>query len=414
MNKTILVYAHWDSMPQPEQVGRLEVDLVRGAEAYRFTYAESWLSSPFTTQIDPQLQLFSGNQFNDDPRNFRAFLDSCPDRWGRLLMQRREAVLARQEERRLVKLNESDYLLGVHDSQRMGGLRFKSSEDGAFLDNSEYFTAPPLSSLRELEYAVNQIEKNTDLDNPDYIKWLFMLVSPGSSLGGARPKASVADGDNLWLAKFPSRYDDYDIGAWEYLAYLMALDAGVHMAPCRIQRFNNPHHTFLTQRFDRTGKTRHHFSSAMTQLGYYDGDTGASYLELAQFLIEQGANTKADLAQLWRRIVFYMLVFNSDDHLRNHGFILAEGCAGWLLSPAYDININLGATGLHLNVDDNSNELNLDLALEVASYFQLSNSQAKQILLEVKAVTSKWQDYAKKIGINRSDQQMLENVFGFF
>lgn len=414
MNKTILVYAHWSSMPQPEQVGRLEIDLVRGTETYRFTYAESWLSSPFPTQIDPQLQLFAGDQFNDDPRNFRAFLDSCPDRWGRLLMQRREAVIARQEDRRLIKLNESDYLLGVHDSQRMGGLRFKLSEDGAFLDNSEHFTAPPLSSLRELEYAVNQIEKNTDLDNPDYIKWLFMLVSPGSSLGGARPKASVSDGDNLWLAKFPSRYDDHDIGAWEYLVYLMALDAGIYMAPCRIQRFNSPHHTFLTQRFDRTGKTRHHFSSAMTQLGYYDGDTGASYLELAQFLIEQGANTKADLAQLWRRIVFYMLVSNSDDHLRNHGFILAKGGAGWLLSPAYDININLGATGLHLNVDDYSNELNLDLALEVAGYFQLSDLQAKQILLEVKVVTNKWRNYAKKIGISRPEQQMLESVFRSF
>ncbi len=338
MSKSVWVYAHWHSMEQPELVGILEVDLVRGAEVYRFAYVESWLSSPFAVQIDPQLKLFSGDQFNNDARNFRVFMDSCPDRWGRLLMQRREAVLARQEGRRVQRLNESDYLLGVHDICRMGALRFKLSDSGPFLDSNERLAAPPFSSLRELECAVSQVELNQDLDNPDYLKWLFMLISPGSSLGGARPKACVRDGDDLWLAKFPSRYDGYDVGAWEYLVYRMATDAGINMAPCKIQRFNSSHHTFLTQRFDRYGQVRRHFSSAMTQLGYYDGDDGASYLELAQFLIEQGANTQADLAQLWRRLAFNILVSNSDDHLRNHGFILADNASsGWLLSPAYHV-----------------------------------------------------------------------------
>jgi len=409
MSRSIWVYAHWHPLPEPLLVGRLEVDLVRGAEVYRFAYASDWLDSPYAVQIDPQLNLFSGDQFNNDARNFRAFLDSCPDRWGRLLMQRREAVLARQDGRRTTKLNESDYLLGVHDTYRMGGLRFRLVEDGPFLDNNQQLTAPPVSSLRELEFAVSQVEQQPDLDNPDYLKWLFMLVSPGSSLGGARPKACVTDGDDLWLAKFPSRFDDYDIGAWEYLVYCMALDAGIEMAPCRIQRFNSVHHTFLTKRFDRIGTQRRHFASAMTQLGYYDGDTGANYLELAQFLIEQGANTRADLAQLWRRIAFNILVCNSDDHLRNHGFLLAEDNAGWMLSPAYDINISPGATGLHLNINEHSNALELDLALEVAPYFQLSTEQAQQILSELQSVTGRWREYANKIGINRQEQQLLES-----
>lgn len=407
MSKSIWVYADWLATHSPELVGRLEVDLVRGSEVYRFAYAKTWLDSPLAMQIDPELQLFSGDQFNNDARNFRVFLDSCPDRWGRLLMQRREAVVATQESRRLVNLNESDYLLGVHDTFRMGGLRFKLQEDGPFLDDNQQFAAPPLSSLRELEFAVSQIELQPDLDSPDYLKWLSMLISPGSSLGGARPKACVMDGDDLWLAKFPSRYDDYDIAAWEYLLYRMAVDAGIEMAPCRIQRFNSTHHTFLTQRFDRVGSLRRHFSSAMTQLRYYDGDAGASYLELAQFLIEQGANTQQDLHQLWRRMVFNILVSNADDHLRNHGFLLAENNSGWRLSPAYDINISLGAAGLHLNIDEYSNALDLGLALDVSPYFQLSPSKARLILDQLQKVTRQWQYYADEIGIHRQEQQLI-------
>ena len=410
MSRSIWVYANWGDQQEPVLMGNLEVDLVRGAEVYRFAYTSEWLDSSYAIQIDPQLHLFSGDQFNNDARNFRVFLDSCPDRWGRLLMQRREAALARQERRRVNKLNESDYLLGVHDTYRMGGLRFKLTEDGPFLDNNQQLAAPPASSLRELEYAVSQIEEQPDLDDPNTLKWLFMLISPGSSLGGARPKACVTDGDDLWLAKFPSRYDDHDIGAWEYLVYCMAVDAGVEMAPCRIQRFNSGHHTFLTKRFDRIKAQRIHFASAMTQLSYYDGDAGASYLELAQFLTEHGSNTRSDLEQLWRRIVFNILVRNSDDHLRNHGFLLANDNSGWRLSPAYDINISLGANGLHLNIDEHSNALDLELALEVSSYFQLTLDQAKQIASEVKSVTDKWLNYASQIGINRQEQQLLETA----
>lgn len=240
-------------------------------------------------------------------------------------MKRREAIIARQEERRPAVLHDADYLLGVHDLYRQGALRFKRSLDGEFLDSDERLTAPPMSSLAELEYAALQVEAS-DSDDSDYLKWLYMLMSPGSSLGGARPKASVMDdADHLWIAKFPSRHDGYDIAAWEFLTYQLALSAGIDMAPCRIEKLNSHHHTFLTQRFDRIDTSRLHFTSALTQLGYYDGEYDASYLELAQFLTDHGSNTKKDLAQLWRRIVFNIAVSNVDDHLRNHGFIYHKG-----------------------------------------------------------------------------------------
>lgn len=237
-----------------------------------------------------------------------------------------------------------------------------------------------------------------------------MLMSPGSSLGGARPKASVIDeSEHLWIAKFPSQHDDYDIAAWEFVAYRLALDAGVTMPVSRIEQLGSHHHTFLTKRFDRTEESRLHFTSAMTQLGHYDGDYEASYLELAQFLTSHGAKTKEDLAQLWRRIVFYIAISNTDDHLRNHGFIYRHG--GWLLSPAYDINPVTPANGLHLNISDSDNSLDYNLALEVIEFFQLKKERALEIKKEVLASVSNWQSVANDIGISRNEQKLMEPAF---
>jgi serine/threonine-protein kinase HipA len=306
-------------------------------------------------------------------------------------------------------LNEIDYLLGVHDLYRQGALRFKRELTGEFLDSDQRLAAPPMSSLKELEYAAQKVE-DSNSEDPDYLKWLYMLMSPGSSLGGARPKASVIDdAKHLWIAKFPSRYDDYDIGAWEYLAHQLALNAGIHMAPCRIEKFNSHHHTFLTKRFDRTEKSRLHFTSAMTQLGYYDGEYNASYLELAQLLTEQGSNTKTDLEQLWRRIIFNIAISNTDDHLRNHGFIYHQG--GWILSPAYDVNPTTPANGLHLNITDDDNRLDYELAMSVIDFFQLKKSAAETIKTDVLTSVSQWQAIATSIGISRGEQQLLAAAF---
>lgn len=409
MNTEIYVFADWEEFAEPVLVGRLRSATTKQKEHFSFRYDRDWLNSPNAQQIDPDLHLFSSEQYNTDSNNFRIFLDSCPDRWGRLLMKRREAAVARAEQRRPRVLYEVDYLLGVHDHNRQGALRFKRSMDGEFLDNDERLAAPPISSLKELEYAAQQLEVSNN-DDLEYLKWLFMLMSPGSSLGGARPKASVVDDNNrLWIAKFPSQHDDYDIAAWEFLTHKLALSAGIQMAPCQIKKFSSHHHTFLTQRFDRTQTSRLHFTSALTQLGYYDGGYDASYLELAQFLTEQGSNTKKDLAQLWRRMVFNIAVSNTDDHLRNHGFIHQQG--GWVLSPAYDINPVTPANGLHLNITDDDNSLDYDLAMEVIEFFQLEKSDADQIMEHVLVCVSQWESVAKSIGISRSEQYLMSPAF---
>ncbi|WP_130537871.1 type II toxin-antitoxin system HipA family toxin [Thiomicrorhabdus indica] len=410
MSREIFVYAHWQGIAEPLKVGVLRADNVRGGEHFSFTYDTAWLTSKFAQQIDPDLHLFQGEQHSQNDRNFRAFLDSCPDRWGRLIMQRREAVWARQEGRKPKKLTETDYLLGVHDMHRMGALRFKLSEDGPFLDDNSELAAPPMSSLRELEQAAVEVEKSGVDATPEYTKWLNMLISPGSSLGGARPKASVIDdASELWIAKFPSRYDDYDIAAWEMVVYQLALKAGINMAKCEIKQLNSQHHTFLTKRFDRDSGARLHFSSAMTQLAYFDGEEGASYLELAEFLIANGANTKADLAQLWRRIVFYISVSNTDDHLRNHGFIHTE--KGWILSPAYDINPVPDGMGLHLNIDEMDNRLDFELAFSVIDYFQLSREDAETIYREVIDAVDQWREVANQLKISRQEQEIMAPAF---
>jgi serine/threonine-protein kinase HipA len=410
MSKSVYVFADGEDFDEPILVGSLRSSVIKNKEHFSFSYDEAWLQSSFAQKIDPDLNLYGGEQHSADARNFRTFLDSCPDRWGRLLMKRREAIVARQEERRPKVLNEIDYLLGVHDRYRLGALRFKQDMDGPFLDDDKKLAAPPMSSLRDLEHAAQQVENNGDADDPEYLKWLYMLMSPGSSLGGARPKASVVDEhDHLWIAKFPSRHDDHDIAAWEFVAYQLALEAGIHMSECRIDKFNSHHHTFLTKRFDRTEESRLHFTSAMTQLGYYDGDYEASYLELAQFLTDHGSNTKADLAQLWRRIVFNIAVSNTDDHLRNHGFIYQDG--GWVLSPAYDINPVTPANGLHLNISDDDNSLDYELAMEVSEFFQLNISEAKTIKDEVLASISLWEEVATRVGISRSEQKLMAPAF---
>jgi serine/threonine-protein kinase HipA len=266
--RQLYVYADWQGLAQgPQLMGTLSAVPVRGKEVFSFAYAPQWLALPQAQALDPALQLFAGPQYlPEDQPNFGLFLDSAPDRWGRLLMRRREAALARQQERRERPLLESDYLLGVFDGHRMGGLRFKTDPAGPFLDDNRAMAAPPWTSLRELEYASLQLERADAPQDPDYLKWLFMLVAPGSSLGGARPKASVVDEHGQpWIAKFPSGQDEHDVGAWEAVVNELAQAAGLRVATGRAQRFNSRHHTYLSQRFDRTAAgERRHFASAMT------------------------------------------------------------------------------------------------------------------------------------------------------
>ena len=400
-HRSVLVYLHSITLQDLHLLGVLHADPVRGKEVFSFEYDRAWLESGRAQNLDPDLQLFSGPQYlSEEKRNFGIFLDSSPDRWGRTLMDRREAVLARMEERKPRPLFETDYLLGVFDGHRMGALRFKENEGGPFVNNNKEMASPPWTSLRELEQASRELEKDGASDN-EQMKWLNRLVAPGSSLGGARPKASIVDPKSqLWIAKFPSGNDKRDIGAWEMVAHQLAINAGLNVPEAMAGKYYGHQHTFLTKRFDRTAKRgRIHFASAMTLLGQTDGadfKNGVGYLDLVGFISKSGANVQNDLEELWRRIVFYICISNTDDHLRNHGFLLTDG--GWILSPAYDMNPVETGSGLSLNISETDNAQELDLAIEVAPYFRVSEKRAGKIIEKVKVSVSRWNSVAEKLG----------------
>ncbi|MBC7904984.1 MAG: type II toxin-antitoxin system HipA family toxin [Gemmatimonadaceae bacterium] len=407
----ILVYGDWLELGGATLLGTLSVSHVRGREIFSFAYDKAWLARGLAQSLDPDLQLFAGTQYlSTEKKNFGIFLDSSPDRWGRVLMIRREAISARIESRKVKTLFEEDFLLGVFDAHRMGAIRFKQDLNGPFLHDNANLASPPWTSLRELEYASLQLEKEA-LTDEDSLKWLNMLMAPGASLGGARPKASVVDSkNNLWIAKFPSGNDRTDIGGWEMVVNVLAKEAGLNIAEAQVKKFNSKHHSFLSKRFDRIkGKGRIHFASAMTLLGYSDGAEGASYLNLAEFIMQYGANVKEDLEELWRRIVFNISVKNTDDHLRNHGFLLTP--QGWTLSPAFDVNPVYHGRGLTLNISETDNSLDFELAGSVAKYFRVSGSKAATITSRIRQAAGKWQKVAKAYKIAASEQDLMAQAF---
>ena len=411
--KNIYVFADWENMEGPQLMGTLLASQSRGKEVFSFEYDTKWLNSKYARSLDPKLLLFSGPQYpNPEHLNFGIFLDSSPDRWGRVLMRRREAQAAREEKRAARTLMESDYLLGVFDAYRMGALRFKLDLEGLFLDDNQEIAAPPWAKLRELEHASLQIEKCESENAKDYNKWLKLLIAPGGSLGGARPKASVVDEKReLWIAKFPSANDDLNIGAWEFLVHKLAVMAKINVPKAQLKRFTGKYDTFLTKRFDRVKGKRVQFASAMTLLNKQDGDgaeEGVSYLDIVDLLIQYGSQVEEDLEELWRRIVFNICVSNTDDHLRNHGFLLTN--KGWRLSPAYDINPSETGNGLKLNISQDDNSQDLELALEVAEYFRLNKSRAKKIITEVTKAVCQWKILAKK-SFPPSEISRMEGAF---
>ena len=408
--KKIYVFADFLSFSN-ELVGTMYVSQTRGKEFYSFEYNENWLEHK-KILLDPDLQLYKGRQYITDDKNiFGVFADSCPDRWGRRLMKRREEIRAKREGVKPEKLLESDYLLGVYDEARMGGLRFKTELDGNFSSDDKEFATPPWTSLRELEQASIAFENDTDSLNE---KWLKQLLAPGSSLGGARPKASVmAQDGSLWIAKFPSKHDDFNSGAWEMVAHELAVMFGLNVPEAKIEKFSKLGTTFLVKRFDRKGSQRVHFSSAMTMLGKKDGADmadGSSYLEIVSFLKANGVSPQADLVELWKRIVLSMAVSNTDDHFRNHGFILSED--GWELSPLYDVNPDIYGEYLSLNVDSYNADISFDLAIESAKYYGLDKDEAVRLVALIKdIVRNNWQKLAKKYGIGRSEIDRMKAAF---
>ncbi len=408
----IYVYENWKS-DIPSLIGVLYADGGRGKQVVSFEYENEWLNDlTNNVSLDPDLRMYKGRQYTPtDKLMFGVFEDSCPDRWGRLLMKRREAIIAKKEERKPKTLTEVDFLIGVYDETRMGGLRFSAVKGGSFLSDDKELATPPWTTLRKLESASLAFEKNDDGMEE---KWLKQLVAPGSSLGGARPKASVLAPDgSLWIAKFPSKNDEINVGAWEMVVHDLAFMCNLNVPKAKLENFSKAGSTFLTKRFDREGSRRIHFASAMTLLGKTDGANaaeGLGYLEIASIIKANSASPQKDLFELWRRIVFNMAVSNTDDHLRNHGFIMVKD--GWSLSPLYDVNPNIYGDTLSLNVDSDNNLIDFNLALSVAKKYGLSDARALEELKEIKnVVESNWRKLAGQYGLSRSEIEGMAPAF---
>ena len=395
------------------RIGTLFHASAHGNSVFSFSYHRDWLQRSDAFEIDPDLQLHDTETYPSRPSGaFRIFLDSAPDRWGRLLLDRREILRAREERRPARALSEWDYLLGVHDSCRMGALRFRRDGGSDFLDNDPHLAAPPITSLRELEAASLALEAPHADEHPEFRKWLTALLAPGSSLGGARPKANYTDPDGtLWIAKFPSREDRRDIGGWEMVVHRLAVDAGLQVPEAQLLTLGERHHTFACRRFDRCADgQRRFFVSAMTLLDRQDGDN-ASYLELAEFLATRGslAHWADDLRELWTRVVFNLLVSNRDDHLRNHGFIVVPD--GWRLAPAFDLNPNIDKTHHQMAIDASDPTPDVNLALASAEFYGIRPREAQEILQRVKTVVGGWRAIATELRLPRLEIELLARAF---
>lgn len=403
-DKQLQVYVDLESKPQ--LVGRLWARSRKGRESATFEYDASWLKHPSRFALEPALVLSHGQHHTAAGRRlFGAIGDSAPDRWGRLLIQRDERRKAREANREPRTLNEVDYLVAVGDIARQGALRFAETEGGPFVAASVQI--PPLVRLSALLNASLHITADGGSDED-----LKLLLAPGSSLGGARPKASVLDKDGaLSIAKFPQHGDLIPTIEWEAVALTLAAKAGIPAPVWRMEHVGG-RYVLLLRRFDRANGQRIPFLSAMSMLDAGDNEP-RSYLEIADALRRYGAKPEEDCAQLWRRVVLNILISNSDDHLRNHGF-LYETAGGWRLAPAYDLNpvpVDIKPRILTTTIDEADGTASLDLAYQVAEHFGLRPDKARTIAKEVGAAVNNWRATAKVLGLSTSDIDRMASAF---
>ncbi len=412
--RTIFIYADFDWLEKPLLLGELGYESLRGSDSYSFKYDNSWLRQYGSLFLSADINNYPGWQYTQPEGDiFGCFSDSLPDRWGRLLLNRREQILATEEHRPVCKLSSFDYLIGIDDFSRMGGFRFKASQDGEFINCEESLRIPPLTDIHTLVSASMEIEKSEELNRLPEKKWLQQLVHPGTSLGGARPKAVVLnDEGRLCMAKFPSRNDDYDVGLWEHHSHLLAKEAGVIAAETGVVDTGGQYHTLFSKRFDRTADGRRkHFASAMTLLGLTDGcdaKTGNGYLDIVDFILQNCCDVEANLRQLYRRVAFNIAIGNSDDHFRNHGFLLTP--KGWTLSPAYDMNPTLNDYQA-LMINSNTNQADLNILLDSSDEYMIGRKEAETIIEEVKSGVRQWKYIANRLGITKREMAVYEQVY---
>ncbi len=411
---TLYIYADFDWLEAPLLVGELGYESLRGADSYSFKFDNEWLRLYGGLFLSADINNYPGQQYTQPGKDiFGCFSDALPDRWGRLLLNRREQILATEEKRPVRRLSSFDYLMGIDDFSRIGGFRFKMDKNGEFINCEKSLRIPPLTDISALVTASMEIEKSEELNQLPEKKWLLQLVHPGTSLGGARPKASVMDeAGNLCVAKFPSRNDDYDVGLWEHHSHLLAKEVGVLAAETRIIETGEKYHALLSKRFDRTadGKRRH-FASAMTLLGLTDGcdtKTGNGYLDIVDFILQSCCDVEDNLRQLYRRVAFNIAIGNSDDHFRNHGFLLTP--RGWTLSPAYDMNPTSNEYQALL-INSTTNHADLGVLLDSSEEYMIGKEEAKQIIHEVKAGVKEWKSIATRLGIAKREMDAFEQVY---
>lgn len=408
----IWVYADFDCIKELQLIGELSFESLRGSEIYNFQYNKEWLAKHNDILLSNDINNYPGMQYTNAGKDiFGCFSDALPDRWGRLLLNRREQILAIEEKRPVKKLTSFDYLIGIDDFSRMGGFRFKTNINGDFINQHSSFHIPPITSLRNLMQACKEIELSEEKNELPDKKWINQLILPGTSLGGARPKASIIDEkSNLYIAKFPSANDNYDVGLWEHFLHLLAHKTGINVASTKVIEGLDKHHTLLSARFDRTkeGK-RIHFASAMCMLGRSDGDNyldGYGYLDIVDFILKACTNAENNLRELYRRIAFNICIGNTDDHFRNHGFLLTK--KGWTLSPAYDLNPSLNDYQ-SLLINSFTNESDLKILYESSEEYMLDKKQSITIIDEVISAVSNWKTLAKQLKIPRSEIDRFSN-----
>lgn len=410
----LLVFADFDWLDKPELVGELCYEKLRGSDSYAFQYDEHWLKGHAEVKLSEDINNYPGMQYTQPGQDvFGCFSDALPDRWGRTMLKRREQILASEEKRAVRSLSSFDYLMGIDDFSRMGGFRFKKELEGEFINVSASLKIPPLTELKDLLHASREIEKSEEANVLPEKKWIAQLIQPGSSLGGARPKASVLDEKgNLCIAKFPSRKDDYDTGLWEHFSHLLAQKAGIEVAQTKVLGGLGKYHTFLSRRFDRKDEAKRvHFASSMSLLGLKDGDNaqgGYGYLDMVDFILQGCCDVEQNLQELYRRVAFNMCIGNSDDHFRNHGFLLTQ--KGWTLSPAYDMNPTLNEYQ-SLLVNESSNKADISVLLDSCESYLIKKEIAANIIQEVQTAVSGWESLAVQLQIPVREMTLFKDRF---
>ena len=410
----LLVFADFDWLDKPELVGELCYEKLRGSDSYAFQYDEHWLKGHAEVKLSEDINNYPGMQYTQPGQDvFGCFSDALPDRWGRTMLKRREQILASEEKRAVRSLSSFDYLMGIDDFSRMGGFRFKKELEGEFINVSASLKIPPLTELKDLLHASREIEKSEEANVLPEKKWIAQLIQPGSSLGGARPKASVLDEKgNLCIAKFPSRKDDYDAGLWEHFSHLLAQKAGIEVAQTQVLGGLGKYHTFLSRRFDRKDEAKRvHFASSMSLLGLKDGDNaqgGYGYLDMVDFILQGCCDVEQNLQELYRRVAFNMCIGNSDDHFRNHGFLLTQ--KGWTLSPAYDMNPTLNEYQ-SLLVNESSNKADISVLLDSCESYLIKKEIAANIIQEVQTAVSGWESLAVQLQIPVREMTLFKDRF---